>query len=78
MVGSGQAPRVGRGRRIHPRSGGDFEPDDSVDWTHVYGIDKTGAVLVRPDGHVCFRAAELNNEHPYKILDSAFTGLGLR
>jgi putative polyketide hydroxylase len=39
--------------RIGP--GEEFEPIDA-DFTDLYGIDPSGAILVRPDGHVAFRA----------------------
>jgi putative polyketide hydroxylase len=41
--------------RIGP--GGDFEDPDGT-WRSVYGIESSGALLVRPDGHVAWRSAE--------------------
>lgn len=38
-----------------PGSGADLI-DESGDWQRYYGIDGSGAVLVRPDGHVAWRA----------------------
>lgn len=32
-------------------------PDEDTGWTEVRGIDGTGAVLVRPDSKICWRAA---------------------
>ena len=32
-----------------------FSPDDR--WLDLYGVSRAGAVLVRPDGHVCWRSA---------------------
>jgi len=44
----------------HYHVGRPGEPADLIDlentWTGVYGIEGDGAVLVRPDGHVCWRA----------------------
>jgi putative polyketide hydroxylase len=40
------------------RIGGDLV-DDGDDWCTAYDIDKSGAVLVRPDGYVAFRANSL-------------------
>ena len=37
-------------------SGCDFQDEDG-DWTARYGVNEDGAVLVRPDGHVAWRAA---------------------
>lgn len=41
--------------RIGPR--GDWDDPDGV-WRRLYGIGPAGAVLVRPDGHVAWRASE--------------------
>ncbi|MCW5891134.1 MAG: FAD-dependent monooxygenase [bacterium] len=40
------------------RVGGDVQLDDGApaDWCALYGVDPDGAVLVRPDGHVAWRA----------------------
>jgi putative polyketide hydroxylase len=35
--------------------GGDFD-DQEAGWAQLYGVDAGGAVLVRPDGHVAWRA----------------------
>lgn len=51
---AGLAPKIAA-YRVAP--GGDLEPE--VDFCALYGIDPTGAVLIRPDGHVAFRSASL-------------------
>ena len=38
-------------------------------WRLVYGIDESGAVLVRPDGYVAWRAHSLNSD-PFTTLRS--------
>lgn len=43
-----------RSLEVKPIVLGDEEP-----WRELYGIDETGAVLVRPDGHVAWRSAGL-------------------
>jgi hypothetical protein len=43
-------------------------PDDS--FTEAYGISRTGAVLVRPDGFVAWRARAASN-HPAESLSAA-------
>jgi len=35
--------------------GADFEETEG-NWAELYGLDATGAVLVRPDGHVAWRS----------------------
>lgn len=57
---SGVAYRVGQGM--------DLEPE--TDWLALYQISQSGAVLVRPDGHVAFRAAALAND-PLGVLEAA-------
>src|SRR5262249_51538503 len=50
--------RLGATRHYHvgaPGSRADLLDVDDV-WTRCYGIAEDGAVLVRPDGHVCWRA----------------------
>lgn len=54
----------------------DLEPE--TDWLALYQISQSGAVLVRPDGHVAFRVAALTKD-PVAALDAAIrtsTGLG--
>ncbi|WP_406099600.1 FAD-dependent oxidoreductase [Streptomyces sp. NBC_01013] len=36
--------------------GGDLEPEDGVDWAEAHGTSAEGAVVVRPDGFVAWRA----------------------
>ena len=43
----------------HVAAGGDLSPE--VDFCGLYGISPSGAVLVRPDGHVAFRAQALTD-----------------
>lgn len=43
-------------RHVQIGAGGDYETLDT-DLDDLYGIGPTGAVLVRPDGHVAYRAA---------------------
>jgi hypothetical protein len=44
-------------------------------WPSAYGITSTGAVLVRPDGFVCWRA-EVSVEHPEQTLEAVLADLG--
>lgn len=37
-------------------AGGDLEPEDGADWAEAHGTRRDGAVLVRPDGFVAWRA----------------------
>jgi putative polyketide hydroxylase len=37
------------------RSGDLVDPDDA--WANAYGVERSGAVIVRPDGHVAWRCA---------------------
>lgn len=57
---SGVAYRVGPGM--------DLEPE--TDWLALYQISQSGAVLVRPDGHVAFRATAVTRD-PVAALDAA-------
>jgi tetracenomycin A2 monooxygenase-dioxygenase len=52
---------------------GDFEEED-VDWAKLYGVGPEGAVLVRPDGHVAFRAAD-RADNPGRVLDDTLAKL---
>jgi hypothetical protein len=54
--------------------GADLVPE-SVDFTSLYGISSSGAVLVRPDGHVAFRAQTLPNDAVAALRDALNTVL---
>lgn len=56
-------------------AGGDFrDPDGS--WAKCYGLGPAGAVIVRPDGYVAFRAASLGaDQSPAQVLGGAFDRL---
>ena len=58
-------------RRIGP--GGDLVAVDGR-WPSAYGISSTGAVLVRPDGLVGWRA-EQSVEHPEQTLEAVLADL---
>jgi 2-polyprenyl-6-methoxyphenol hydroxylase-like FAD-dependent oxidoreductase len=45
--------------------------DEDGRWSDVFGVGSTGAVLLRPDGHVAFRA-QSEAESPRATLDAAF------
>ncbi|WP_159850429.1 FAD-dependent monooxygenase [Nocardia sp. CY41] len=45
----------------------DFSLEDGQQWLQRYGISSTGAVLVRPDGHVCFRAPDDADRLDYSL-----------
>lgn len=55
------------GRAQHYRVGAAGSDADLIDvddtWTRSYGISQNGAVLVRPDGHVCWRAFDGPDGH---------------
>jgi hypothetical protein len=51
---------------------GDLVPD--TDFCALYGISSAGAVLVRPDGHVAYRAAEMV-EAPSRILNGVLDAI---
>jgi len=51
-------------------TGGDFTDVDG-NWTQQYGVGDDGAVLVRPDGHVAWRAADGGGREPAERLSSA-------
>jgi 2,4-dichlorophenol 6-monooxygenase len=44
--------------------------DSSGDWARLRGHGEAGAVLVRPDGHVVFRARDLDDD-PRTTLERA-------
>jgi putative polyketide hydroxylase len=54
-------------------TGGDLVDVDGR-WPTAYGISASGAVLVRPDGLVCWRAKE-HVEHPELTLEVVMAGL---
>jgi hypothetical protein len=43
-------------------------------WPFAYGVSSSGAVLVRPDGLVCWRAEE-SVEHPEQTLEAVLADL---
>ena len=47
---------------VHPRG--------AAEWSDVMGVTSQGAILVRPDGHVAWRSAELPHE-PGRVLAAA-------
>jgi len=50
---------------------GDGGPPEPLEqWRLAYGIDESGAVLVRPDGYVAWRALSLTSD-PFTTLRSA-------
>jgi hypothetical protein len=46
-------------------------------WSSAYGVDADGAVLIRPDGFIAWRAHEAS-ENPQKILRDVFERLSFR
>jgi len=54
-------------------AGGDLVDVDGR-WPSAYGVSSTGAVLVRPDGLVSWRAVE-SVEHPEQTLEAVFADL---
>src|SRR5262245_37107903 len=54
-------------------AGGDLVDVDGR-WPSAYGISSSGAVLVRPDGLVCWRAEE-SIEHPEQTLEAVLADL---
>jgi hypothetical protein len=54
-------------------AGGDLVEVDGR-WPSAYGVSSSGAVLVRPDGLVCWRAAE-RVEHPEQMLAAVLADL---
>jgi hypothetical protein len=55
-------------------AGGDLIDVDGR-WPSAYGVRSSGAVLVRPDGLVCWRAEE-SVEHPEQTLEAVLADLG--
>ncbi|WP_407696298.1 aromatic-ring hydroxylase C-terminal domain-containing protein [Streptomyces bikiniensis] len=60
MGGRGRARRRGP-PRAHVLGGAPDE--EGRTWTDLYGIAPAGAVLVRPDGHVAWRAPDAVPDH---------------
>lgn len=56
------------------RIGPDAEPPD--DWRHACGVESTGALLVRPDQHVAWRAASLPEDPGAGLASAVATVLG--
>jgi hypothetical protein len=54
-------------------AGGDLVDVDGR-WPSAYGVSSSGAVLVRPDGLVCWRA-EGRVEHPEQTLEAVLADL---
>jgi putative polyketide hydroxylase len=46
----------------------DLVPDDGSDWAQLHDADSDGAVLVRPDGFVAWRARTSGTD-PERVLD---------
>ena len=66
------AYRVGQGDQVdQPGFGADLEDPEAV-WLSVYGIESTGAVLIRPDGHVAWRQVSWSAT-PHAELEHVFT-----
>ncbi|MGO4428466.1 monooxygenase, partial [Streptomyces sp. MCAF7] len=45
----------------------DLTPDPGTDWTELHGTTAQGAVLVRPDGFIAWRAEGAERE-PERVL----------
>jgi hypothetical protein len=56
---------VGRGADLVDRDGA---------WEKAYGVDRDGAVLVRPDGHVAWRSPT-SMPHPKKELERVLSSV---
>jgi putative polyketide hydroxylase len=54
---AGAARALGVPLDVH-RLGADLAPEPQTDWAAAYGVGAAGAVLVRPDGFVAWRAPE--------------------
>ena len=54
-------------------AGGDLVDVDGR-WPSAYGVSSSGAVLVRPDGSICWRAEE-HVEHPEQTLEAVLADL---
>jgi 2-polyprenyl-6-methoxyphenol hydroxylase-like FAD-dependent oxidoreductase len=65
------AKRTGFKLTSHRIGSGSELVADGRSWTETYGVSEGGAVLVRPDGHVGARFAQLP-ENPHACLQEAF------
>jgi 2-polyprenyl-6-methoxyphenol hydroxylase-like FAD-dependent oxidoreductase len=48
------------------------------EWNELYGVSDTGAVLVRPDGHVAWRAESATRNERFKLAQALDASLGRR
>ena len=64
--------RVGHGAEY------DLVPEDGSDWAQLHGTDSDGAVLVRPDGFVAWRARTLGADPERTLTDVLDTVLSRR
>jgi 2-polyprenyl-6-methoxyphenol hydroxylase-like FAD-dependent oxidoreductase len=53
--------------------GGDVQTDTAA-WLELYGLTRTGAVLIRPDGHVAWRSARAGD--PAELIAACLTAAG--
>lgn len=60
--------------------GGDVHLDEGTadDWCALYGVARDGAVLVRPDGHVAWRARSAHDDADALLRDAAARAVGRR
>lgn len=65
---------AGRWRLDVHRIGGILR-DPSGGWSAAHGVTGRGAVLVRPDGYVCWRAADDTADAPTAVLDAVLTAV---
>jgi putative polyketide hydroxylase len=56
----------------------DLTPEDGSDWAQLHGTDSGGAVLVRPDGFVAWRAPSSDTEPERTLADVLDTVLSRR
>jgi 2-polyprenyl-6-methoxyphenol hydroxylase-like FAD-dependent oxidoreductase len=56
--------------------GGAGPADVDGHWHEVYGVEPTGAVLVRPDGYVGWRSASLTSDPSAALADAFYSILG--
>ncbi|MFC6762586.1 hypothetical protein ACFQFQ_28385 [Sulfitobacter porphyrae] len=55
--------------------GGDVQTDTAA-WLELYGLTRTGAVLIRPDGHVAWRSARAGD--PAELIAACLTAAAPR